>query len=67
MALKSGKQVELHEINWALSELDFKFSGSHWRQAEKEMIVRWLNQNLFLKIHGNETTPVLNVSWKMWN
>ncbi|MFS4459587.1 hypothetical protein [Bdellovibrio sp. HCB2-146] len=58
-----GKEKTLN-LSLPLSDFDFRFYNEKLSDAETEMIVRWLNQNLHLEF-TNERNPQLKISWKV--
>lgn len=60
--LKLHGPFESKEIHLPLNGFDFTFHNSQLSVPEKEMLVRWLNQNIQLSIVGND----LIVSWTTW-
>ncbi|MNL33361.1 hypothetical protein D3C87_1552680 [compost metagenome] len=58
-----GKEKTLN-LSLPLSDFDFRFYNEKLTDAETEMIVRWLNQNLHIEF-TTERNPVLKISWKV--
>ncbi|HWU43796.1 MAG TPA: hypothetical protein VN132_10170, partial [Bdellovibrio sp.] len=59
--LTNGKKDEKSlNLSLPLSEFDFRFLNNDLTLSEKEMIVRWLNQNLRAEM---KNTTTLHVSW----
>lgn len=67
----TNSRKEEHSMNLSLplSEFDFRFLNPELTPSEKQMIVRWLNQNLHVDIQqasdksGMSQSPVLKVTW----
>lgn len=59
-ARKDNKDMNL---SLPLSEFDFRFLNKDLTVSEKQMIVRWLNQNLRVTLLQNNNKPTLKVSW----
>jgi hypothetical protein len=57
-----GKTKSL-SFSLPLSEFDFRFHNPTLTASEKEMIVRWVNQNLSVSIVDIAGKPNLQVSW----
>lgn len=67
-------KVELHITNkdgddktiglsLPLSQFDFRFLNSQLSQSEKEMIVRWVNQNLRASLVSAQNRNILKLTW----
>lgn len=54
VSLKLSGPFEDKIVNLPLNGFDFRFHNSKISDSEKEMLSRWLNQNLRMKIRGNE-------------
>lgn len=52
-------------LSLPLSQFDFRFLNPELTASEKEMIVRWLNQNLKFNISVQTGKPVLKASWSV--
>lgn len=50
-------------LSLPLSEFDFRFLNKDLTLSEKEMIVRWLNQNLRAQLLQNSSKPTLKITW----
>lgn len=50
-------------LSLPLSQFDFRFLNPELSVSEQEMIVRWLNQNLKLKVFLQSEKPVLKATW----
>ncbi|MDG0816839.1 alpha/beta hydrolase family protein [Bdellovibrio svalbardensis] len=50
-------------LSLPLSEFDFRFLNKDLTLSEKEMIVRWLNQNLRVSLMQNSAKASLKVTW----
>lgn len=58
----SKKDTKSMNLSLPLSEFDFRFLNKDLTLSEKEMIVRWVNQNLRVNVTQNGK-PVLKVTW----
>lgn len=64
--VKNSKNAEKSmRLSLPLSGFDFQFRNSQLSQSEKDMIVRWLNQNLKVRMKVQGGKPVLESSWKV--
>lgn len=57
-----GKDKSMN-LSLPLSEFDFRFLNPTLSSSEKEMIVRWLNQNLQLRVRQAAGKSNLQISW----
>jgi hypothetical protein len=57
-----GKEKSM-SFSLPLSEFDFRFHNEVLTNSEKEMIVRWINQNLSVQVVDISGKPNLQVSW----
>ncbi|WP_255490067.1 hypothetical protein [Bdellovibrio sp. KM01] len=57
-----GKEKSM-SFSLPLSEFDFRFHNPELTNSEKEMIVRWINQNLSVAVVDIAGKPNLQVSW----
>lgn len=66
LILKNSKNAEKSmRLSLPLSGFDFQFRNAELSQSEKDMIVRWLNQNLKVRMKVREGKPLLEASWKI--
>ena len=64
VTLRNGRDESKElKLSLPLSQLDFKFRNPELSDSEKEMIVRWLNQNLNIKIISEGKKFILRASW----
>jgi hypothetical protein len=62
--LKSSKGKEKSmSFSLPLSEFDFRFHNQELTNSEKEMIVRWINQNLSVAVVDIAGKPNMQVTW----
>ncbi|MEK2687465.1 hypothetical protein [Bdellovibrio sp. GT3] len=59
-----GKEKSL-SMSLPLSEFDFRFMNAELSSSEKDMIVRWVNQNLQVKMVDISGKPNLQISWSV--
>jgi hypothetical protein len=57
-----GKDKSMN-LSLPLSEFDFRFLNPVLSSSEKEMIVRWINQNLRVSVQQLANKATLKVSW----
>ncbi len=57
-------EAEGFHLNLPLSNFDFKFFNKALSISEKEMVERWLHQNLEVKLQNKGEQKWLHVSWK---
>ena len=62
--VNSKKSDKSMNLSLPLSEFDFRFLNQDLTTAEKQMIVRWLNQNLKVDVLQG-AKPALKVSWNV--
>lgn len=61
----SKKTEKSMRLSLPLSGFDFQFRNAELSQSEKDMIVRWVNQNLKARMTVKNGKPVLVASWKI--
>ena len=62
--VNSKKSDKSMNLSLPLSEFDFRFLNQDLTTAEKQMIVRWLNQNWKVDVLQG-AKPALKVSWNV--
>ncbi|MBO9665589.1 MAG: hypothetical protein J7501_02100 [Bdellovibrio sp.] len=62
MVNPQGKDKSMN-LSLPLSEFDFRFLNSVLSSSEKEMVVRWINQNLRVSVQQAAGKANLKVSW----
>ncbi len=57
-----GKEKTMN-LSLPLSQFDFRFLNPELSTSEQEMIVRWLNQNLRVRLKTQKGIPTLKATW----